>query len=137
MDPKLIRAALATALAGVTGFDGKLLQSTGYAPDAIDPPWAYPAGSTGTYDETLDGNAGVVWTLRLLTSRSEDQVGQEHLDAFLADEGPSSVKVALEADPTLGGLVDDLAVQGWDGYRMFEVAGTDYYGVELTAVIFA
>lgn len=135
MDPKLIRAALATALAGVTGFDGKLVQSTGYAPDAIDPPWVYPAGAVGTYDETQDGAAGVVWTIRILTSRVEDQAGQEALDAFLSDSGPSSTKAALEADPTLGGLVDDLAVQGYEGYRMFEVAGTDYYGAEQTVVI--
>lgn len=137
MEPAAIRAALATAMAPVVGAGGRQLQSTGYAPDAVDPPWAYPASMTGTYDETLDGDAGMVVTLRVLASRAEDRAGQEMLDAFLAESGPTSIKASLEADPTLGGLIDDLQTQGWDGYRMYEVAGTDYYGAELTVVILA
>lgn len=130
MDVKAIRRAVAAAARTVPG-----LEASHYVPDRIDPPYAYPAATDGNYDETTDGAAGVVVTVRVLTSRAEDQSGQELLDAYLATSGATSVKAAIESDPTLGGLVDDLAVQGWSGYRLYEIAGTDYYGAELTVVI--
>lgn len=137
MDVAAIRAALASALATVTDGAGTDLQSTGYAPDSADPPWAYVADMQGAYDASMDGLVDLTATVRLLTSRSEDRRGQELLDAFLKDSGATSVKAAIESDPTLGGKCSDLAVTGWDGYASVELAGVEYYGADLTVVIYA
>jgi hypothetical protein len=76
-------------------------------------------------------------TVRVTTARCEYQRGRERLDAFLSDDGPTSIKAALETDPTLGGECADLRVAGWDGYRTYEIAGTEYYGAEITVVVLA
>lgn len=135
MEIKDVRAALAAACRTVVDSTGAALEASAFIADSVDPPFAYPVDAGGTYDTTLDGLADATVTLRVLTSRSEDQAGQELLDAFLASTGPTSIKAAIEADPTLGGECSDLAVTGWSGYQPYEVAGTDYYGAELTVEV--
>lgn len=137
MDVTAIRNALATALRTVVDASGAQLESTGYAADSVDPPWAYVADMVGRYDASMDGLVDLTATVRLITSQSEDRRGQELLDAFLKDSGPTSVKAAIEADPTLGGLCSDLEVAGWDGYRPVDIGGVEKYGADLTVVIYA
>lgn len=137
MDPAAIRTALATALRTVVDDAGAQLEASPFAPDALDPPWAYPGQMVGEYDQTMGGLSGLTVTVKVMTSRAEDQRGQELLDAFLADAGPTSIKAAIEADPTLGGECADLHVAGWDGYQTYEIAGAEYYGAELTVVVYA
>lgn len=122
MDVAAIRQAIATACRTVTG-----LEASHFVPDAIDPPFAYPSDAEWTYHETTDDAAGAVVTLKLLTSRAEDQAGQELLDAYL-----SSVPAAIEASTSY-----DMTVASGSGYRLFDVAGIEYYGAELTVVVLA
>lgn len=134
MDVKAIRVAVADGAANVSSPAGyvRKLVAKHFVPDgAVDAPWCYPSETAGTYDETLDGAGGVVVTLRLLTSRSEDQAGQELLDAYLADTGASSVKAAIEA------AMPSAAVTGFDGYRTYDVGGVLYFGAELTVAVLA
>lgn len=135
MEIKDIRAALAAACRTVVDGTGAALEASAFIADSIDPPFAYPVDSGGTFDVSMDGLADATVTLRVLTSRSEDQAGQELLDDFLASTGETSIKAAVEADPTLGGECSDLHVSGWSGYQLYEVAGTDYYGAELTVEV--
>lgn len=130
MDVKAIRQAVAAAAGTVVS--PRRIAAHGYAPDSIDPPFAYPAGTDGNYHETQEGRGGLVVTLRILTSRSEDRAGQELLDDYLASEGATSVPAAIEAAAGI-----DATVSGFTGYRTFEVGGTDYYGAELTVVVLA
>jgi hypothetical protein len=49
-----------------------------------------------------------------------DDIGaQVKLDAFLAPSGSQSVKAAIEADGTLGGIVADTNVVSCTGYRVY------------------
>lgn len=132
LDVAAVRTALATALASVDG-----LEVSAYVPDTVDPPWAYLVPGEGQYDLDMDGGWRVDVAVRVVTSRAEDRAGQATLDGLLDSTGAGSIKAALEADPTLGGLVDDLAVRGWSGYRLYEIAGTDYYGAELLVEVYA
>lgn len=131
MDVAAIRAAVAAAAASVTPPTGTTRRLIGYGhvPAAGDPPFCYPSETDGNYHETLDATGGVVVTLRILTSRSEDQAGQELLDAFLSDEGASSVPAAIEA------AMSSANVSGFAGYRPYELANGTYYGAELTVVL--
>lgn len=130
-----IRAALAAACAEVVDTTGTRVQSLAYQPDSLDPPTVYAGESSGSYDDTLEGLGSATVTVRIIASRGDDAAGQELLDALLASSGPSSIKAAIEADPTLGGVCSDLAVTGWDGYRLYDVAGTEYFGAELTVEV--
>lgn len=48
---------------------------------------------------------------------------QEMVDAWLNPTGDRSVWVALEADETLGGIVDDVTVRSSEGYQMYVLPG--------------
>jgi len=137
MEIKDIRAGLAAACRTVIDDTGAQLEASPFVPDSIDPPWAYAGETVGTYDVAMDGLSDATVTLRVITSRNDDQRGQELLDAFLASFGSTSVKAAVEADPTLGGECSDLQVSGWSGYQMYDIAGTPYYGAELTVAVLA
>lgn len=129
MDVKALRQAISAAAGNVT--TPQRLHSYGYIPASIDPPCCYPADTDGNYHEDVQGSAGLVVTLRILTSTSEDKAGQELLDAYLASSGATSVKAAIEA------AVSNATVTGFTGYRGFEIALNTYYGAELTVVVLA
>jgi len=46
---------------------------------------------------------------------------QDIVDGWISNEGALSVKAALEDDPTLGGLVDDLIVRSSSGHLVFVI----------------
>lgn len=128
-----IRDGLAVRLATITG-----LRTTSYEPDKI----AVPAAVVGDVEVTFDRAMGrgldeIKVTVRLYASRAADRSGQKALDAYLTGSGPSSVKAAIEADRTLGGACSDLRVTGVDGYGVYEVAGTAYYGAEFAVTVYA
>jgi hypothetical protein len=50
---------------------------------------------------------------------------EELLDEMLAAEGPKSIKAALEADRTLGGLVGDIGISRHNGHRSYAVPGSE------------
>lgn len=138
MDVAGIRAALAAAAATVTPPTGYLaLSAYAFQPGAIAAPAVYPTETDGVYDETVDGAGSLAVTLRVLTSRSEEEAGQQYLDALLVDSGAGSLKVAIEADPTLGGLVDDVHVRDFAGYRTYDHGANSYWGAELTVLVMA
>lgn len=55
---------------------------------------------------------------------------QDALDAYLDDTTTSSVKVAVENDGTLGGIVTAAEVAGWRDYGSLEVGDVEYLGVK-------
>jgi hypothetical protein len=77
-------------------------------PDRID--WDQTAG------RGLD-----IWTMIVqgLSGSLESQASQTNLDAWLAPAGTGSVKAAIEADRTLGGIVDDCWVRQSSGYKVY------------------
>jgi hypothetical protein len=50
---------------------------------------------------------------------------EDRLDEMLAPDGPQSIRAALEADRTLGGLVSDLRVVRHGGHRPYAVPGSE------------
>lgn len=86
----------------------------------------------GSYRATF--NRGVVeiqdWPLYVLTSAKVDRVGQRALAEYASWTGPKSVPLALEADKTLGGIADDLAVTSFRPLGIEEVGIVGYFGGE-------
>lgn len=126
MDLVEVRAALAVAAAAVPG-----LNATAHAPASLEAPAFYPGESTIDYDQTFaKGVDDIQLTCYVMTSFADDQDGQSLLDE-LVGRGPKSIKLALEADRTLGGACSDMCVRRMQAYRTYG-SGTDtFYGAQI------
>lgn len=83
------------------------------------------------YGETF-GDAATMWyTVRLLVARKQDGSDQAQLNGYMSRAGAESVRAAIEADPTLGGVVADVRVVEATNYGNWPVGSTTYLGFEL------
>ncbi|UUV29139.1 hypothetical protein NQK81_30755 [Amycolatopsis roodepoortensis] len=131
MDIAAVKAAAAAAVDTIEG-----LRCFPFVPDAISPPAFFVAEVEVEYDTTFGRGMDTVYlTCRLLVSHATDRTGQEQLDGYLRGAGPLSVKQALEADPSLGGVCDAVRVQRVSGYGLYEHSNSHYYGAEWRVLI--
>jgi hypothetical protein len=117
--PADIRTGLKAALDELGGFNVLKYQRSVPAVETI---WFFPDETT--YDAA--GTRGLdewVWTVQAFLSMTIDEAVQQRLDDLLDSSGATSIKAALEADPTLGGAVDDLRVVKAEGYQLFQIPG--------------
>jgi hypothetical protein len=128
-----IRAGLATQLSTISGLRG-LAEVSG----APSPPCAIVVPGRGTfisYDETFEaGVADFTMEIVLLVSYANERASQGAMDAYLASTGPSSVRAAVAAGGTLGGVCDYAIVTQAAAYGLIEWGGTQYLGCRLTVV---
>jgi hypothetical protein len=134
---KAIRAGLATRLETIAGLrvEEKLTAT-------INPPAAiiYPApGNFVTYDQSVDGVDDVTMIITLLVSRVVDRLAQDKLDDYIADAGQSSIKAAIDGDPTLGGAAHDASLTTAGNYGPIPFGEGDktipYFGCDFTVVV--
>lgn len=120
-----IMAGLKVRLTTITG-----LRASDYAPDSPNPPCAFPlVPPIGSYRETMRrGTYVLIVQVVVLTGAQLDRVGQRRLAAYANPTGDQSVRAALEGDPTLGGLVNDVVVDSFDPRGLEEVGLVNYYG---------
>lgn len=122
-----IRDGLKTRLETVTG-----LRAYDTIPDDIN----IPAGIVGAPEsiefDTTYGRGVDRYTIpiRVYASQASERAGQDKLDGYLAGSGATSIKAAIEGDPTLGGAAHTTRVTQAKGYGVYEVAGVQYLGVE-------
>lgn len=133
--PAAIAAALAEALSDLVAVEdvevaARMVFSPGQAQIDI-----YPA-------DPAEGNLAFGpesrihwWTIRMRTATADGEGVQDFLLAARAPTGDGSVRAALLADPTLGGLVDNIMIDenSPSGYRFYsDPAGsaTRYVGQE-------
>jgi len=120
-------------------------QITGYTQSAPIPPCfdIELAGDGVEYDEAMDRGADLwTWTIRALVPKTSDQGSQATLDLLIAPAGSSSVKEALESDPSLGGAADAIHVTKVSGPRQIGVPVPSappnvYHGCDWTVVVWA
>ena len=126
MDIVLASQRLAAAGEAVQG----ILRADPFVPDSVSEPHLYVGEWRLSLDQTFGGLVDAEVIIRVLTSRTDDQAGQERLKEFMRRTGPTSVKAALEADPRLGGVCDDLHVREIRAHRQYQVADKRYYGAD-------
>lgn len=99
--------------------------ATAYAVFPLDPrpPAIVPRLVSWRHHETFDGGLDYRFRVFAYLDPTDLNRAQTQLDDFLSDEGSNSISQALEADGTLGGVVDDLTVLGGNDYGMVEMAG--------------
>lgn len=119
-----IMTGLETRLATITG-----LRTTDYAPDNPQVPAAFPLVPAFTYRETMGrGTYTLPFRIAVLVSGQLDRIGQHKLAGYVNQTGDASIRAALEADKTLGGIVNDLVVDSFDPTGLDEVGLAGYIG---------
>ena len=101
-----LRSGLATALATLPGV--RVYQSL---PDEVNVPAALVSFEKVSYDKA-SGRAVAMYQFKvtIAVGRTVERVAQSNLDLYVDQSSKQSVKVALEADPTLGGVAYDVYV---------------------------
>jgi hypothetical protein len=124
--PADIRTGLVEALtplhaaAKAAGYNG--MQVSGYWLSSPTPPAIWCIPDKTEYDLTGSrGTDGWTWTLQAVVALTLEKSAQMYLDLLLASSGALSVKAAVEADPTLGGVVGDVRVIEGLGNQIFDV----------------
>ena len=130
-----IRDGLKTNLETISG-----LTAYEYVPDWIEPPIALVAPINSlNYDSTMARGADTYEIpVIVYISRVDAQLSQDTVDGYLASTGATSVKAAIESDPTLGGAAMSVRVISASDYGEYEVTqGTSFLGVTFNVEVIA
>jgi hypothetical protein len=128
-----LRSGLATALATLPGV--RVYRSL---PDEVNVPAALVSFEKVSYDKA-SGRAVAMYQFKvtIAVGRTVERVAQSNLDLYVDQSSKQSVKVALEADPTLGGVAYDVYVPELNAYGGITLNGIDYLGAEFSVTIYA
>ena len=126
-----LRDGLADRMSTIRG-----LRTSATVPDAPRPPVAVVMPDRVVYDLNARRGADTfLFTVILLVGRADDRAAQNNLDAYIV--GDSSIKAAIEADRTLGGVADTCRVTEMNNYASMIIGETVYlaaqFAVEVTA----
>lgn len=133
MDENLVRQGLATtaaqAITGLHGYD--------WIPDAITCPAFVVGDLVIDYLQTFGTDDDLTFLCRVLLDRADGdgKTPQRALTQYMRRTGPQSIKAALEATPTLGGVCDDLVVRNARGPRQYLVGTQSKIGAEFTVQV--
>ena len=138
-DLEVIRPAIGVNLATLIAAEG--LQWTPYMLAEPTPPTVQVLGAGDIiYDiaSQRGGDQNEV-LVQAFVSLVSDIAGQMKLDRLLTSTGSTSMKEAIESDPTLGGVIDDLRATRCSGHQIFRrldntqvIGATWYVQVETT-----
>ena len=114
-----------------------------YTYDTIPDDIYVPAAVVGmptrvSYDFTFR-NAVTRFTfpVRVIVGRTTERESQDRLDDFASADGPSSLRAAIDGDPTLGAVAHTTRVVEARDFGVYEVAGVSYIGMELEVEVIA
>jgi len=77
-----------------------------------------------------------VFTVSVVVGRSAERTAQTALDGYLSYEGATSVRAALEADRTLGGVVSNLLVESAGNIATMDGNDAVYLMVDFRVVVY-
>ena len=98
----------------------------------VESPAAVVEPGACSFDMTMGrGSDAMDFTIGLAVGGGVDRVSQDTLDGYLSPFGATSIKVAMEADPTLGGIVSYAKVRGWRNYGSTTVNGVRMWGADV------
>jgi hypothetical protein len=99
----------------------------------IETPAAVVEPGAGSFDMTMGrGSDAMDFIIGLAVGGGVDRVSQDTLDGYLSGWGATSIKVAMETDPTLGGIVSYAKVRGWRNYgTSTKVNGVPMWGADV------
>jgi hypothetical protein len=128
-----LRAGLATRLGTISG-----LRTTTETPDTISPPIAIINVANVNYDRAFQrGLDEYNFVITVIVGRVGERSAQRLLDSYVSPVAPSSVKLAIELDRTLGGKCDSLRVTDMRNYGSLVIGEITYLAAEFNVVVYA
>jgi hypothetical protein len=129
-----VKDGLKTRIETISG-----LRAFDYQPDQVNPPFAFPTLDTITYHQTGMASGGVVmnFTITLVVNRAVERTAQDALDQYMSFSGAQSLRAAIEADRTLGGVCDDLIVTNAENLTNIDANDTLYLAVDFKVTVYA
>jgi hypothetical protein len=102
-----VAEAIETALKQISG-----LRTAAYLSDSISPPVALVAIQTVEFHGAFQGGDVIhAFDVYLVLARSDDRAALQAMESYMSQAGPNSLRAAIEADPTLGGVVSSAFVE--------------------------
>lgn len=122
-----VATGLQTRLATITG-----LRTFNYQPEQENPPFAYPQINRIDYHRAFSGGDVVMdWTIYVIVGRWLDRTAHASLDDYLSFSGSKSVRAAIEADPTLGGVCSTLIVRSGADITSLDANGAQFLVIQM------
>ena len=126
-----IRSGLATRLGTITG-----LRTGATIPDNVNPPYAIVTPTSVSYHRAFNNALSTYnFTVYVVVGRVSERTAQNNLDAYCSATGTSSIRVAIESDRTLGGVVFDTIVTGMRNYGSVIIGENTYLAAEFDIAV--
>jgi len=125
-----IREGIDDRLATITG-----LRHSPVVPGVVNPPHAFVKRRQTTFGVSMDGEDDVTFAVTVLVSWADQTTAQEALDEYLASTGAKSIKAAIDADPTLGDIVDFAHATVVEDERIAAFNGVDYLAADIVVEV--
>lgn len=101
-------------------------------PVAVVVPGGGPERGVIHYDSTMaNGSHDYVFSIMIAVDPTINRISQTSVDDFISPDGPKSLKTALEADPSLGGVVSFVRATSVTHYGFVKWNGVDYMGATM------
>jgi hypothetical protein len=118
---------LKTALSNISG-----LRTFSYQPEQENPPFGYPQLNSINYHRAYQGGDVLMdWTVFVIVGRYLDRTAHTQLDDYLSFSGSKSVRAAIEADPTLGGVCSTLIVRSGADITSLDAGGAQFLVIQM------
>lgn len=128
-----VATGLANRLATISG-----LRVTTYQPEQLNPPFAYPQINRVEYHRAYGGGDVVMdWTVHVVVGRWVDRASHALLDDFLSYSGTKSIRAAIEADTSLGGVCDTLIVRSGADITSLDAGGAEFLQIQFQLEVHA
>jgi hypothetical protein len=128
-----IRTGLATRLATISG-----LRTSATIPDNVNPPIALVQPISVLFDSTFNrGMQQYTFHVQVIVGRVDERTAQNNIDAFCSSTGLKSIKLAIEGDKSLGGIVFDTRVTELRNYGQVTISDVVYLSAEFTVICYA
>lgn len=126
-----VRDAITAAVTPVPALNGRV--SSGF-PSLINPPCAVVHRRRTDRGIEFNGGNQTTFMVTIYLSFADLPTAQATMDGLLT-EGAGSVIAALEADTSLGGLVNWLTIPTIDEEGLIEMAGLTYYSASVSVLV--
>lgn len=129
-----MQTAIETRLKTISG-----LRTSPYISEQVNPPMAVVGvPDIPSYHKAFHhGLQELDFTVILCISKASDRFGQLNLGEYADIAGDLSIHAAIEADKTLGGIVDDAICASFRRLSSEEVGAIGYYGGEFIIRVLA
>ena len=126
-----VATGLANNLATISG-----LRTSAFQPEQLNPPFAFPTLNRIEYHRAFHGGDVVMdWTVNVIVGRYVDRNAFEILDGFLSYSGATSIRAAIEADKTLGGVCQTLVLPSGANITSLSSADAEFLQIQFQVTV--